>query len=100
MKAPGPTSEFLERRSYRRRRLMDAVRLLPIVGLMLLMLPLFWPSVPDDGTTAIAMSTAVVYVFFVWLVLICAAFALWRVLWAARRAELSKDDNAGDEGRP
>lgn len=73
---------FLERQSYRRRRLMDALRLLPVLGVMLWMFPLFWPPAPEPGTAEpVPMSTAVLYVFAVWLLLIAAAFALWRVLW-------------------
>ncbi|MEL6564455.1 MAG: hypothetical protein AAF822_13735 [Pseudomonadota bacterium] len=96
MKRTVPASVFLERRSYRRRRMMDAVRLLPVLGAMLLMLPLFWPSGAGPADEAIAMSTAVIYVFVVWLILICAAFGLWRVLWFRRAADLSETDIADD----
>ena len=98
MKPALPTSVFLERRSYRRRRMMDAVRLLPVLGAMLLMLPLFWPSAPGtaDGD-AIRMSTAVTYVFVVWLILICTAFALWRMLWFTRGVDAS-DADAPEDG--
>ena len=81
----GPREEalFLEKRSYRRRRLMDALRLLPIVGLLLWMLPLFWPSGPTGaaGVEPVPMSRAVIYVFAVWAGLILAALALWIALW-------------------
>ena len=76
---------FLERRSYRRRRLMDALRLLPILGVMLWTLPIFWPS-GEDATAAsnpVPMSNAVLYVFAVWVALIALAFGLWRSLWFA-----------------
>ena len=71
---------FLERRSYRFRRMMDAVRFLPFFGLGLWMIPLMW-SVPDATATAdagMSMSRALVFVFGVWLALICAALLLWR----------------------
>ena len=73
---------FLERRSYRRRRLMDALRLLPSRGLLLWMRPLFWPTAADgpDAPDKMAMSTAVTYVFLVWLTLIASALALWSFL--------------------
>ncbi len=73
---------FLERRSYRRRRMMDALRLLPILGVFLWMLPLFWPTAADgpDAPEKMAMSTAVTYVFVVWLTLIASALALWAFL--------------------
>ncbi|MEL6888793.1 MAG: hypothetical protein AAFO86_08790, partial [Pseudomonadota bacterium] len=72
MKPALPSSVFVEKRSYRRRRMMDAVRLLPVLGmLLLLMLPVFWPSDPGTaGGDVIPMSTAVIYVFVVWLILI------------------------------
>ena len=41
---------FLERRSYRQRRMMDALRLLPVLGLCLCMVPLLWP-LPNDQTS-------------------------------------------------
>ncbi|MBL4927268.1 hypothetical protein [Fuscibacter oryzae] len=53
---------FLARASYRRRRLRDAARLLPVVGVFLLMLPLLWPQ---GGA-----GSAVIFVFVVWALLI------------------------------
>ena len=59
---------FLARAVYRRRRLRDAARLLPLLGLFLLLLPLMWgePSGKGAGQT-------VVYVFIAWAVLIALA---------------------------
>ena len=48
MKA-GRTSVFLERETYRRRRIMDAARLLPLLGVALFALPLLWPKPGDPG---------------------------------------------------
>ena len=64
---------FLARAPYRRRRLRDAARLLPVLGMFLLLLPLLWT--PDAGMAL--QSGDVVYFFAVWLVLIglAAAFA-------------------------
>ena len=42
---------FLERQSYRRRRLMDVARLLPILGAALFAVPLLWPRAPRDTPT-------------------------------------------------
>ena len=80
---PNPTL-FLEKRSYRRRRMMDALRLLPIVGIMLWILPVFWPNGQDgaDAPAPVAMSNAVTYVFVVWALLILAGLGLW---WAVGR---------------
>tara|TARA_R110002049_G_scaffold10127_3_gene50308 strand:- start:13823 stop:14113 length:291 start_codon:yes stop_codon:yes gene_type:complete len=73
---------FLERRSYRLRRMMDAVRLLPLLGLLLWMVPLLWP-VPPDGAAAltsdrVTTGVALRYLFGVWAALIIATWALWR----------------------
>jgi hypothetical protein len=56
---------FLARDVYRRRRLHDAARMLPVVGAFLLILPLFWTGTTGGG--------AVVFVFLVWALLILAA---------------------------
>ncbi len=71
---------FLARRAYRRRRMMDAVRLLPVLGTVLLLLPGIWAPAesarPDTGRGA-------VYLFTVWAGLAAAAFALARGLGPA-----------------
>ena len=59
-------SLFLERQNYRRRRLIDLVRMLPLIGVFLWALPLFWGQ---EGAAAVNTSTAMIYVFGVWLVL-------------------------------
>lgn len=73
---------FLERRSYRRRRMMDALRILPVVGVLLWMFPLFWPTKSEstEATGPMAMSDAVFYVFLVWVLLIAASYALYLAL--------------------
>ena len=63
---------FLARRTYRRRRLMDALRLLPWLGAFLFALPLLW----RDPTTAHGL----LYLFAGWGVLIVLSFALARAL--------------------
>ncbi|WP_245604536.1 hypothetical protein [Sulfitobacter donghicola] len=68
---------FLERRSYRRRRMMDAVRVLPLLCTLLwLLVPTMWPNDPADGAQT-PLSTAVWYLFIVWLIAILASLALW-----------------------
>jgi hypothetical protein len=64
---------FLARAPYRRRRLRDAARLLPLLGGFLLLLPLLWTP---ESRTALS-SGDLVYFFAVWLILIglAAAFA-------------------------
>ncbi len=54
---------FLERRGYRKRRLRDAVRLLPLLGLVLWLIPLVWPQ------SGISVVSAIAYIFVVWIAL-------------------------------
>lgn len=68
-----PQPMFLERQSYRRRRRGDAARLLPLVGAVLLLLPVLWS---DAARTA----GGLVYVFLVWAILIALAAVLSRAL--------------------
>ncbi len=62
---------FLERQTYRRRRLVDAARLVPILGLLLWLVPLLWPTEGDSRTS---MSTAIIYLFGVWIALVILKF--------------------------
>ncbi|MEL7212356.1 MAG: hypothetical protein AAGK92_06820 [Pseudomonadota bacterium] len=64
---------FLGRDSYRRRRLTDAARLLPLVGVILFTIPLLWGE--RDGE-APSTSSAGLYVFGVWIGLILAGYVL------------------------
>lgn len=73
-KRPDPL--FLERKSYRRRRLFDAVRLVVFLAFMLFMIPLLWPSGLDEASASMPMSTALSFVFGAWLVLIVIAAGL------------------------
>ncbi|MDW3225534.1 MAG: hypothetical protein R8G34_22015 [Paracoccaceae bacterium] len=79
MARPG-TPLFLERSGYRQRRVMDAVRLLAILGAGLWMLPLLWPSAQVGAPEAVPLSRALSYVFGVWAALIAAAYLLARQL--------------------
>jgi len=88
MKPPPPL--FLERRGYRRRRLIDAARFLPALGAALWALPLLWGG-EGRSTTGFAL------VFAVWAGLIAAAFALSRSL---ARGEPAGGDPAGLDGAP
>jgi hypothetical protein len=68
---------YLARESYRRRRLTDAARLLPVLGLLLIGLPILWePGAAEGPVTA----GAKLYLFSVWFALILAAFLLSRAL--------------------
>jgi hypothetical protein len=70
-----PSPLFLERETYRRRRLMDAARILPVLGLVLFLLPALWqrPGAPNTAGEAL-------YLFAVWAMLILAAALLARPL--------------------
>jgi hypothetical protein len=65
---------FLERSGYRRRRLQDAARLLPVMGAGLFMVPLLWPMGQVSNVTAL------IYLFGAWLILIIGAALLARRL--------------------
>lgn len=81
-KTPPPL--FLARRSYRRRRLMDAARLLPLLGVVLFFMPALWhpaqTPAPDTGR-------GLIYLFAVWAFLIATAMVLARGLAVALDTE-------------
>ncbi len=77
-----PRTLFFERRTYRRRRLADLARLLPVVGLVLLLVPLLWA----EGAEGVATSRAILWIFGVWTLLILAAAWL-----SSRRLETDLD---------
>jgi hypothetical protein len=64
---------FLARASYRQRRIRDAARLLPLLGSILLLLPLLWTGGGQTRT-----SVVLVYIFAIWAFLIVASFILSR----------------------
>lgn len=68
----GPRHLFVERQTYRRRRLQDAARFLPVLGIVLVLVPLLW----SEGPGGVAMSGAVIYLFAVWAALVGAAMGL------------------------
>lgn len=81
---------FVEKATYRRRRLMDIARLAPILGALLFAVPLMWPNGTFDTSEPVRTSSAMIYVFSVWAALIgfAAAFSvavrLWAVHWTHR----------------
>ena len=61
---------FLARKSYHRRRMMDAARLLPVAGIFFILLPILWqPASTPAPDTAFGL----VYLFVVWPLLIIVA---------------------------
>lgn len=81
------TPLFLRPASYRRRRRRDAARLLPFVGIFLVLLPILWAPVAGfERSTA----TDGIFLFAVWAGMIAAAFAIARSL-------AGSDEGAGDD---
>jgi hypothetical protein len=86
---PPRSPQFLARESYRIRRLMDAARFLPVLGLVLMLLPLMRHS-PDAEAPPTASEG--VYLFLAWLGLILAAYLLSQRL--RRTLDVAKDRDA------
>ncbi|WP_050603265.1 hypothetical protein [Ruegeria sp. 6PALISEP08] len=86
-------SLFLERQSYRRRRLTDAARLLPFLGALLFALPLLWPD-KSSGDAAVPLSSAIFYIFVCWGALIVIGLIFGFV---ARRMRTPEDPDTGAE---
>ena len=90
---------FLEQRSYRRRRLLDGLRLLPLLGVWLLMVPMLW-SQSDTGAedSIISMSSALIYIFCVWmgLIVLCAVM-VWTQGRVPQRSEAGEPSAQGSE---
>ncbi|MCC1491775.1 hypothetical protein [Cognatishimia sp. F0-27] len=71
---------FLERQTYRRRRLADGARALPVLGLLLWFLPMVW-SAKENGVQA---THALIYIFLIWTGLVALSAG---VLLALRHTE-------------
>jgi hypothetical protein len=80
---------FVERQSYRRRRLMDGARILPVLGFVLVLLPVLWTQGGRMGTAGQAL-----YLFALWVALILAAWALSRPLGREGMRHLAKPPEA------
>ncbi|MFM2389743.1 MAG: hypothetical protein RLZZ437_1298 [Pseudomonadota bacterium] len=81
---------FLGRRSYRLRRLGDAARLLPVLGLILFLLPLFWS--PETAGRPRLTAWDGVYLFAIWLGLIVLSAIVSRKLARIAPQPDPKDD--------
>lgn len=64
---------FLERESYRRRRLGDAAKLVPVIGIVLFLMPVLWAG---NGSTA----GGLIFLFGCWAILIAVIAVLSRRL--------------------
>lgn len=87
-----PPVAFLREGSYRRRRLGDALRLLPVVGAVLFLVPLLWSG--GVGTGGVTTARALIYIFSTWAALIALCVAL--TLRLGRGATPGPDDDALD----
>ncbi len=83
---------FLERATYRRRRMMDAARILPVVGFLLILLPVLWTR--HDGA---GIAGEAIYLFALWAGLVLGAAALAAPL---RRAQAQGDRPADSPAPP
>ncbi len=83
---------FLARIPYRRRRLRDAARLLPVAGAFLMILPILWT--PADGSQRL-LSSDVIWFFVTWALLVLAAAALAPGL--SRPESLLPGEDTGEE---
>ena len=75
---------FVGRGSYCRRRLMDAARVLPLVGLFLFFLPLLWGP-------GVATTTGLTFIFGTWAGLIVAILFISRGLARVVDSEDAED---------
>lgn len=87
-RSPRTPPLFLRPASYRQRRRRDAARLLPVVGLFLILLPVLWA--PQD-TFHRDTAPDGIYLFVAWAVLIGLAMLISRSLTAPE----DEDDAAG-----
>lgn len=73
---------FLERASFRRRRLGDAARVLPVLAAALILVPVWWMP------AQVSFAAGAVWLFGIWAALIGAIWALHRALRRADAATL------------
>lgn len=73
---------FLERASFRRRRLGDAARALPVMAMLAVLLPVWW--IPAE----VSFAAGAAWFFGLWACLIVAVWALHRALLRAEAATL------------
>ncbi len=84
-----------EKRSYRRRRVADSARLLPVFGVMFFSIPLLWSGTAGGEAAEGATSTtaAMLYIFGIWALLIGASAVISRHL----RPDESADDGQAQD---
>ena len=87
---PPESKVFLEKRSYRLRRLIDAVRLLPVLGLLLFLSPLL--ATPDVSVDPTSTANVGIFIFAAWAVMILAAG--WLSARIRRGEDMTLEQNA------
>ena len=86
---------FLERRNYKARRGIDAAHILPLLGIFLWSVPFLWQSIEKPS---ILISSASLYVFGVWLLLIVSQFVLsWKLRHLPEDVQRSIDVSGSDK---
>ena len=85
---------FLERASFRRRRLGDAARVLPVLALLAILLPVWWVPWGVSG------AFGAVWLFGTWAALIVMVWALHRGLLRAEAATLRASAAVGPAAAP
>ena len=92
--APGRRAEFVARGTYRRRRLIDAAGLLPILGALLFLVPLLWVGAQEGA--APRTSHVLLYLFAVWALWVILSALVTRGLGAGGDAPVGEDGDPGD----
>ena len=85
MALPSGKLTFLERSGYRKRRMRDVARVLPLFALLLFNVPLLWPR-GDVG--AYGTSRAVIFIFVVWALLIVVTGILLYLIGAKQSEDM------------
>ena len=65
---------FVEPRNYRARRMVDGLRVLPMAGIVLIAMPLFWGGSQEP----VKSSAVMLFLFGVWISLILLNFLITR----------------------
>lgn len=81
---------FLERASFRRRRLGDVARVLPVIAMVAILLPVWW--LPET----FSFSSGAVWLFGLWAVLILLIWLLHRSLLRAEATTIRASKAATD----
>ena len=81
---------FLERASFRRRRLGDAARVLPVIAVLSVLVPVWW--MPRE----VSFASGAVWLFCLWAAMILAVWLLHRALLRAEAATLRAEAEVAD----